>query len=51
MISNIDILEKITNFKELKILSLSENNISDIKILENVKFEKLETLSLNNNYI
>ena len=29
-------------FKELKELYLFENNISDIKVLENAKFEKLE---------
>ena len=29
-------------FKELKELDLAYNNISDIKVLENVKFEKLE---------
>jgi len=38
-------------FKELKQLYLSSNNISDIKILENFKFEKLEILSLGNNKI
>ena len=30
------------NFKELKDLNLYDNNISDIKVLENVKFEKLD---------
>ena len=36
--------EKLT-FKELKKLNLYSNNISDIKLLENIKFEKIETLS------
>ena len=35
-------------FKELKELYLIDNNISDIKVLENVKFDKLEILYLNN---
>jgi len=38
------------NFKELKELELSENNISDIKVLEKLKFEKLEVLHLSSNY-
>ena len=38
-------------FKELKELDLGLNNISDIKVLENVKFEKLEILDLENNKI
>jgi len=38
-------------FKELKELYLYKNNISDIKVLENVKFEKLEILHLSNNKI
>jgi len=36
-------------FKELKELDLSNNNISDIKVLEKVKFEKLEILDLSEN--
>ena len=36
-------------FKELKELNLSHINISDIKILEKVKFEKLEILDLSEN--
>ena len=39
------------NFRELKELNLSGNNISDIKVLENVKFEKLEILYLSNKKI
>ena len=39
------------NFKELKELKLSNNNISDIKVLERVKFEKLEKLDLGVNKI
>ena len=39
------------NFKELKELYLSDNKISDIKILEKVKFEKLEVLDLRRNGI
>ena len=48
-----EILEylKIMEFKELKELDLSGNNISDIKILEKVKFEKLEKLNLSRNEI
>ena len=38
-------------FKELKELDLYVNNISDIKVLENVKFEKLEILNLSDNPI
>ena len=41
----------IIEFKELKELKLYWNNISDIKVLENVKFEKLEIIDLNNNEI
>ena len=37
MISDINVLEKV-NFKELKELYLSKNNVSDIKVLEKVKF-------------
>ena len=33
-------------FKELKKLDLSGNNISDIKVLENVNFNKLKILYL-----
>ena len=39
------------NFKELKELNLYNNDISDIKVLEKVKFEKLEILKLSWNYI
>ena len=39
------------NFKELKELNLRENNISDISVLENVKFEKLKKLYLYDNNI
>ena len=38
-------------FKELKELDLSNNNISDIKVLDKVKFEKLEILDLGENNI
>ena len=38
------------NFK-VKELNLSGNNISDIKVLEKVKFEKLEKLNLRWNKI
>ena len=34
------------NFKEIKELNLSYNNISDINVLEKAKFEKLEILNL-----
>ena len=39
------------NFKELKELYLSDNNISDIKVLKKVKFNKLEILNLEHNVI
>ena len=39
------------NFKELKELDLYGNNISDIKILNNFKLNKLEILDLGNNKI
>ena len=38
-------------FKELKELYLGVNNISDIKVLENAKLNKLEKLNLRNNQI
>ena len=38
-------------FKELKVLKLSENTISDISVLEKVRFEKLEKLDLRRNNI
>ena len=38
-------------FKELKELGLHCNNISDIKVLEKVKFDKLEILELSGNQI
>ena len=38
--NNINILENV-NFKELKELDLSRNNIIDIKVLDRVKFNKL----------
>ena len=38
-------------FKELKELNLSYNNISDIKVLEKAKFDKLEILDLGDNQI
>ena len=38
-------------FKELKELNLSANNITDIKSLEKAKFEKLEKLNLSYNNI
>ena len=41
-------MEKV-NFPILKILHLNNNNISDIKVLEKVAFNKLEGLLLNNN--
>ena len=47
------IIEDLTKIKikELKELNLFYNNISDIKVLEKVKFEKLETLYLGANEI
>ena len=39
------------NFKELKELYLYFNDISDISVLEKVKFEKLEKLILRSNHI
>ena len=39
------------DFKELKELYLNDNDISDITVLEKVKFEKLEILGLNGNKI
>ena len=39
------ILERV-NFKELKELDLNNNEISDIEVLENVKFDKLDKLYL-----
>ena len=42
--AGLELLSKI-NFKNLKELNLSHNNISDIKILEKVKFEQLEILN------
>ncbi len=39
------------NFKELKILNLFDNNISDIEVLGKVKFPNLEILYLNKNKI
>ena len=39
------------NFKQLKELYLNSNNISDIKVLETIKFEKLEKLDLKGNEI
>ena len=38
-------------FKELKELDLSHTNISDIKLLEKIKFEKLEKLPYISIYI
>ena len=38
-------------FKELKELNLTDNNISDIKVLEKAKFAKLEKLNLSYNKI
>ena len=52
-ISNIIENEKmnfLNYFKELKELDSSNNNISDIIVLEKVKFEKLEILYLSGNY-
>ena len=46
----ISILENVT-FKELKVLDLSSNNISNVNFLEKVKFEKLEILNLRWNEI
>ena len=37
---------KKVNFKELKTLILCRNNLSDIKVLDKVKFTKLEILDL-----
>ena len=47
-ITNINILEKV-NFKELKMVNLSFNLISDIKVI--VKFEKLTFLDISFNEI
>ena len=49
-LSNIKPLEKV-NFKELKKLDLSWNQILHIDILKNVKFQKLEELNLYGNKI
>ena len=49
-ISNINIFEN-ANFKELKELNLSHNNIADIKVLEKVKIEKIKVLNLGSNKI
>ena len=38
-------------FKELKVLNLSYNYISDIKVLENVNFKELKELHLSYNEI
>ena len=54
-IEKIDILKTIENenlklfnyFKELKELKISNNSISDIKVLEKVNFEKLQKLDLS----
>ena len=46
--TNIDILENI-NCKELKEFDLSDSKISDIKVLEKLKFGKLEILHLGGN--
>ena len=46
--SNIDILLNL-DFKELKCLILAKNKISDIKVLEKIKLEKLEYLDLREN--
>ena len=48
--SNLDVLKNV-NFKELKLLYLGGNKISDIKVLEKVNFEKLEHLYLWGNTI
>ena len=45
-----NIFEKV-NFKELKELDLSDNEISDTKALDRVKFGKLEILGLSYNNI
>ena len=39
------------NFNKLEILDLSDNNITDIKILEKVNFKELKELYLNYNNI
>ena len=44
------LLENVT-FKELKLLDLSSNNISNVNFLEKVKIEKLEILNLRCNEI
>ena len=46
----LELLKKV-NFKELQILDLSHNKISDIKVLENVNFKQLQTLNLRYNKI
>ena len=38
-------------FKELEVLNLSYNKITDIQILENIQFKKLKELNLSNNDI
>ena len=40
-----------SKFCKLKRLYLSNNNISNIKVLENIKFEKIEILSIIHNKI
>jgi len=42
-------LKLLNYFKDLKEINLSNTNISDIKILEKVNFEKLEILDLSLN--
>ena len=39
------------NFNELKELNFNGNQISDISVLEKIKFKKLEKLSLDKNKI
>ena len=46
-----DILYSNNIFKNIRSLNLTNNNISDINILEKIKFEKLEKLYLDNNKI
>ena len=50
MIIYINVLEKV-NFRELKELNLSRNNISVINLLEKVNYKELKILDLSDNKI
>ena len=50
-LSMLDNILNIDNSKKLNEIDLFNNNISDIKILEKIKFDNLEILDLSMNYI